>query len=1694
MNATKLSSGSIDSLLQRDCESPAILAPGRAPLSHRELLRQVRTVAAVVRAAGVGRTDRVAVILPNGPEMAVCFLGVASAATCAPLNPGYRESEFAFYFDDLQPKLLILKKGVDSPARQVAASRGVPVLELSPDETAPAGVFGLGNLDGENVEPAEPDDIALVLHTSGTTSRPKMVPLSHKNLCASARQIAAALQLTQDDRCLNVMPLFHIHGLVAGLLSSMSAGASVICTEGFLATHFFEWLDQLAPTWYTAVPTVHQAVLERAAQNREILARRPLRFLRSSSAPLPPSVMEELEKVFHAPVIEAFGMTEASHQMASNPLPPRIRKPGSVGLPAGAEIAIIGEGGEFLSATSGGTATGEVVIRGEGVTAGYANNPDANREAFRDGWFRTGDLGRLDEDGYLFLSGRTKEIINRGGEKISPREVDEVLLQHPAVGQALAFALPDLRLGEDIAAAVVLRGGCAATEMELRGFVAQHLADFKIPRRIIFVSEIPKGPTGKAQRIGLAARLGLSLQDSGAVSQAPQGIDAPLNPIETRLVEIWKEVLRLSEVGIHSDFFDLGGDSILATQVIARIREELNVELRIYELFDSPTVESLARCIDSKKPLDHGAELISRIPRSGSLPLSHAQRRMRVLSELEDTNAAYMVPKALRIRGKLHPDKLRESLQRIACRHEILRTTYPIQDGIPVQVIAPACHVDLPLIEVGASSEAEIQTQIQELVQEEVRRPIHLSRDLPWRARLAKFNENDHLLLLCVHHICWDGWSNDVFYSELGAFYSALVKGSVPAVPELAIQYVDYTQWEQNHFEAEASDKLIEYWTNRLAGSPNLLDLPTDHPRPAYQTFNGGIERLQLSPELTDALGKLSRAQSATLYMTLLAAFQVLLSRYSNQTDISVGTPMGSRSRKEVENLIGLFINTLVIRCDLSGAPTFQRLLAQVRENALGAYDHHELPFEKLIAVLDPERSLSHSPLFQVLFQLRNFDEGMPHLEDLDVSPFPVDPGTAQFDLYLEAAQTEQGLECALNYNSSLFDRATAKRMLGHYRTLLESVVRNPEELIGKLRMLPEAERHELVVEWNKTDAEFPDGECLHELFEQQVKRTPEAGAAEYLGQRMTYAELNARANQVAHALIKRGAGPDVPVAIYCRRTPELLIGILGILKSGGAYVPLDPEYPKDRLRCILEDAKAPILLAQEALARELADFAGQVVCFDKDSAALAQESPENPVVHVTRDNLAYILFTSGSTGRPKGVALEHRTPVTFVRWANQVYTPRQLAGVLFATSVCFDVSMCEMFVTLSSGGQLIFATNALDLPTLPAKNEVTLINVVPSAMAELIRINGIPASVKTANLAGEALSDTLVEMIYANTSVENVCNLYGPTETSYSTYTLVRRGTPVTIGKPITRAQCYILDAYLHPVPIGVPGELYITGDNQARGYYGRPDLTEERFVPNPFSAAPGARMYRTGDLCRWLPDGNIQCLGRIDHQVKIRGFRIELGEIEAILSRHPAVRLCVVVARQSAAGDKVLVAYFEAQEGTTPDVLDLRAHLKKDLPDYMLPSAFVPMEKLPLTPNGKIDRKALPAPDAALPLNDAYSAPDNETEQKIAEIWQEVLGVARAGRDNNFFDLGGDSLRLMRVRSALQKAFGKEVAMVDMFRCTTIRMLSDLLTGKEEKNVPAMQDQESIESRRNAARGRRALRQRVTEELRKEPHDIPA
>ncbi|MBD2529847.1 amino acid adenylation domain-containing protein [Nostoc flagelliforme FACHB-838] len=1068
--------------------------------------------------------------------------------------------------------------------------------------------------------------------------------------------------------------------------------------------------------------------------------------------------------------------------------------------------------------------------------------------------------------------------------------------------------------------------------------------------------------------------------------------------------------------------------------------------------------EILTFISQANQALQSISKSIQPVPRQGNIPLSFAQQRLWFFSQIEPNSNAYNIPVAIRLIGKLNVAALSKSINEIIRRHEILRTKFNVVDGEAIQVIHNGENFTFTVIDLQALPEDKKQQEVQNLAVLEAQKPFDIVQDCLIRTTLIQLSETDHVILLTMHHIVSDGWSTGIFIKEITALYTAFSQGQFSPLPELPIQYADFAIWQRKWLQGEVIKTQLNYWKQQLGGNLPILELPSDRPRPAIQSHNGATQPFQLSKSLTEKLKSLSQREGVTLFMTLLAAFKVLLYRYTQQEDIIVGTPIANRNRAEIEGLIGFFVNTLVLRTNFSNNTSFRKLLQQVREVTLGAYAHQDLPFERLVEELQPGRDLSHSPLFQVMFVLQNAAPEFIQLPELTLQPLTAEKKTAKFDITLSLSETEAGVQGDLEYNTDIFDAARITRMLGHFQILLEGVVANPQQNLSELPLLTTNEQHKLLLEWNNTKIDYPQDQCIHQIFEAQVEKTPDAVAVVFENQQLTYHELNIRANQLAHYLQKQGVKPEVLVGICVERSLEMVIGILAILKAGGAYVPLDPAYPKERLGYMLADAQVAVLLTQKHLLETLPAHNAQTVYLDSDEHLLLTQSTANPISNATSQNLAYVIYTSGSTGQPKGVLIDHSDVVRLFAAVQPWYNFHQQDVWTLFHSYAFDFSVWEIWGALLYGGKLVVVPYWVSRTPeafyeLLSKEQVTVLNQTPSAFRQLIQVEQSTGELKDLNLrlvifGGEALDIQSLQPWFARHGDESpqLVNMYGITETTvHVTYRPLTKAdlhtTASVIGRPIPDLQVYLLDKNQQLVPIGVPGEMYIGGAGLARGYLNRPDITQERFIVHPLSKQ--GKLYKSGDLARYLPNGDIEYLGRIDHQVKIRGFRIEIGEIKAAIHQHPEIRETIVIVREDIRDDKRLVAYIVPQS-TNISVLELRNFLKAKLVDYMIPSAFVVLEKFPLTPNDKIDRRALPAPDIIQHSEENTYLTLTPIQELLTGIWAEILGIKQLGIHDNFFELGAHSLLVTRVISQIRNAFKVELPLRCVFESPTVAELA--------------------------------------------------
>ena len=1395
------------------------------------------------------------------------------------------------------------------------------------------------------------------------------------------------------------------------------------------------------------------SMLQQFLAARDVQTCASLRYVICSGEALPWETMRRCLQVLPAELHNLYGPTEAAIDVShwpctdegSNEIVP-------IGRPvANTQLYILDT---ELNPLPVGIA-GELHIGGIQLARGYLNRPELTAEKFipnpfREGrLYKTGDLARYLPDGNIAFLGRMDSQVKIRGFRIELGEIETVLSHHPAIRDALVLVREDSPGNPRLTGYVIAKAGETVDIKQWSVYLKQKLPEYMVPNAWVVLDAWPLTPNGKVDRKALPA-------PEGSRDTLENAYIAPRTPEEEKLAAIWQKLLGVEQVGIHDNFFDLGGHSLLATQLMARIRNKFNAEVPLQALFTEPTIAELTTFIAEAKDKEAiSLPPLTSVQRPQNIPLSFAQQRLWFLSRLEADTKTYHVALALRLEGTLNRTALEQSLNALVARHESLRTCFPEEQGRPQQAILES--FPLPLLVEEATEEvlpdklAEYYDQTFDLAQA----PLH-------RFKLFALAEKHHVFLWILHHSITDGWSMTILRRELKQCYEAFATGRPSPLQALSVQYADYTLWQRSWLKDELFEAQLAYWQKQLAGVPSLLELPSDHVRPSVMSYRGASQVHHLDTGLLDSLQTLSRRNGCTLFMTLLSAFEVLLYRYSNQEDFCIGSPTAHRLDSKVEDIVGFFINTLVLRSEVEPQIRFADLLKRVQSSCLAAYEHQSIPFENLIDHLDVERSLSYNPLFQVMFTLQNtgVEKTREQWLDIRVSKEPRTEYTAKFDLSLDISETEEGLACIWEYAVDLFDAVTIERMAGYFEVLLRGIVEKPRSTIESLPLLSEPERHQLLVEWNDTARDYPRDKCIHELFEEQAKKAPDAIAAVYEEDSMTYGQLNKRANQLAHYLIERGVKPDTLVGICMERSLAMLVGLLGILKAGGAYVPLDPSYPQERLEFMLEDAAIPVIVTQQQVKHDLglANKVNEVICLDSDQNKIADASEHNlPPLSKPR-HLAYVIYTSGSTGKPKGVMIEHQSLTNFLYAMKEVTALNSCDKILAVTTLSFDIAALELYLPLIVGAciYLVSRETAANPELLAGKlceSKATLMQATPATWQMLFAGGWSPCREDFSILCGgEAMTQDLAQGLLSCT--QQVCNVYGPTETTIwssshavDTGDIERAQGAISIGRPIANTQLYILDRHFEPTPIGVVGELYIGGDGLARGYLNRPELTAEKFIANPFGEG---RLYRTGDLARYLPDGSIEFLGRIDHQVKIRGFRIELGEIEAALNEHPMVREAIVLAREDQPDNPRLVAYVISQKSAELDFSQLRTYLKESLPEYMVPGIWVALERFPLTPNGKIDRKILPAPEAERP-KEGITQPRNSIELQLTGIWEKVLSVHPIGIDNNFFDLGGHSLLAVRMMAQIQENFGVSVPLAVLFQTPTIRALSQVLQTQE-------------------------------------------
>ena len=1733
-------------------------------LSHFEVDQQARAIGALLQSLE-GKGKRALLLYPSGLEFVVAFYGCLYAGVIAVPTP-IPVNQFKAKQSLLRFQAIVDDAG---PFAVLTLSSLLPKLKSLVD-----GIPGLGAArwiatDDIPIQMAEtwidpqvdPDTLAFLQYTSGSTAEPKGVMVSHRNLLANSEYIDHGFEHTSESVSLTWLPHFHDMGLINGFIQPLYKNfrCFVMSPVAFLQSPF-RWLKAISRyrVTHSGGPNFGYELCLRkiTEEQRATLDLSCWAVAFNGAEPVRRQTLEAFANTF-APCgfqfnafYPAYGLAEATLKVTGGR---KNTRPVFFTADAGAleknrVVEISGPATVLQSLVGSGKAScgtnivivhpvsrtrcasnevGEVWVSGPGVTRGYWNRPKENTEIFcahladtgEGPFLRTGDLGFI-KDGELFITGRIKDLIIIRGLNHYPQDIEfTVERAHPALrpGSVAAFSI-DAEGEERLVVVQEVEVRRQPDFQEVIAAVRQSIAESHEVQlyalALLKPGDLPKTTSGKVQR-GLCRSLYLENNlDLLAHWQAPpaslsEAADELIAPARTpEAITEWLRSLLASQIRVAPSAIDVaqpitsyGVDSLTAIELGHRIQSAFGIVLSVSDLLASLSLSEVAVKVMEGLTVDAALPNLSLGAEEGDFPLSSGQQALWFLYLIAPHSTAYNIASAVRINSEIDKEALLRTFRTLIDRHAMLRTTFAASHGQPFQHVHKPGE---PCFEIESASDW-IDDYLREQLAEDVHRVFDLEKGPLFRVKLFSRSSNEHVLLLSVHHIVADMWSLAVLLHEFGALYLAEKNSQEPALQPTIYRYTDYVRWESEMLVSAEGERLRAYWRKQLANAPAILDLPSDRPRSKRQSFVGDSVRFSFDSHLVDKIKQVGQERGTTLYMTLLAVFQALLYRYTGKIDFLVGSPTSGRGRIETAEIVGYFVNPIVLRADFSGRPSFNEVLGRVRQTVLDALDHDGYPFPLLVQQLQPERDPSRSPLFQVFFTLQKpqllVQEGLApfvmgaegariELGGLALESMSLPQQTAQFDLSLMMTEVEGGLIASLDYNKDLFDEVTIRRMAGHIQTLTESLIAAPDEKVSQLPMLAEAEQ-QLMAEWAHTEVDYGQSEILPELFEQQTSRTPKEIALWFEDQKLTYDELNRRANKLANWLQAQGIGPDVLVGVVLERSIEMVIALLGILKAGAAYVPFDPAYPQKRLSFMINDARASLILTEQRFSDFAALVGTRVFCMDSDWELLSEQSEENPARSVNPDNLAYVIYTSGSTGEPKGAMNTHRAISNRLCWMQAAYNLNVHDRVLQKTPFTFDVSVWEFFWPLITGARLVLARpgghqDSTYLANLISEQEITTLHFVPSMLQAFLdnpKVAGCH-SLQRVVCSGEALSADLQQRFFSLLDCE-LHNLYGPTEaavdvTSWACEKKSNRSF-VPIGRAIANLQIHIVDPNLQRVPIGVPGELYIAGAGLARGYMNRPDLTAERFVPDPFSGEPGARMYRTGDLARYCVGGEIEFLGRIDHQVKIRGFRIELGEIEAALVSDPAVREAVVVAQESQTGDKQLVAYlvphqehlaalqtlsdtqsssssaqtekpvqasfnvFKASPDSALSAENLRNHLLAKLPDYMVPSAFVLLDRMPLLSSGKVDRKALPAADPSREMEHGYVAPRNEVEQVLAEMVAEVLGLHRVGVHDDFFKLGGHSLLAAQVMSRILEKFQLELSVQQLFEQPTVATFAE-------------------------------------------------
>jgi len=1623
-----------------------------ASLTYQELNSRANQLAWYLRELGVGPDSRVAVCVDRSLQLVVALLAIFKAGGAyVPIDPGNPAERLAYLLDDCEPALLIVH-AASRPAASHAPT-GLGVLDLDDD----AALWANAPLGDSRAPGLTSRHLAYVIYTSGSTGKPKGAMNEHRSVVNRLVWMQRSYGLGPNDVFLQKTPItFDIS--VWELFCPLLSGSTLVIArpEGHKDAAYLHALFRTRGINIVHfVPAMLQSFLEHeVAPNFPELSR-----VLSGGEALPASLARRFhEQLPGVALHNLYGPTEAAIEVTFwNCMPGDQGNSVPIGRPiANCRLHVLDAQGALAPIG----VVGELYIAGVQVGRGYWKRPELTAERFvRDPFvadpsarmYKTGDLARWSVDGVLEYLGRNDFQVKIRGFRVELGEIEEHIRVSTGVSEVVVLAREDEPGNQRLVA--YYQAPEALNTEGLREQLRKALPDYMLPSGYVRMSAFPLLPNGKLDRKALPAP---GRSDTNVPIYEPAR-----GELEQRVAQLWAELL-LVQVGRHDNFFDLGGHSLSAVRLISRVRHAFQVKVMLADLFAEPTLcgfaARVARTVETQDQLP-----LVPVERTAELPLSLAQQRLWFLAQFAGASRAYQVPIHLRLQGPLNRSALSHALNCILARHEALRTRFVVREGQPTQVIEPMVG-GWPIEEHDLRNCSDKELAVLGLLETAVN--FDVERGPLISAKLVELADDDHVLLVSMHHLVTDGWSTGIFLTELSALYRAHGDAVAAALPELTVQYADFAVWQRNSLTTAELKQQADYWRGALADAPALLELPSDRPRPAQQSYEGGALPFLLDRVSCESVRELARRHGCTLYMVLLAAWGATLARISGQPQVVIGSPVAGRARVEIEPLLGCFINTLAQRVDLSGDLSVAALLHRTKAEVLAAHAHQDLPFERVVEALQPRRSLSHTPIFQVMFSWQNAPVDSFSLPGLQVSTLGAPPTSAQFDLTLELAELNGEIRGGLTFASALFDATTIERYLSYFANVLRAMVSDDSRLVSRLPLVSESELQRVLCDWNQTRVDFRQAPTVHGLFESQVRRTPDAIALRFGEQQLTYGELDAQANRLASELLGFGVEPEARVAICLERGPQLLVALLAVLKAGGAYVPLDPTYPSERLAFMLHDS-APMVAIVDRAGRAALDFEHSARIVDLDTERTL-ETAFRELVHTSSganaEHAAYLIYTSGSTGQPKGVCVTHGSAVNFL--CSMAREPGlQASDVLLAvTTLSFDIAVLELFLPLAVGACVVVATRAearegAQLLRAIERYGVTTLQATPSTWRLLLAAGFVGGPSFTALCGGEALAPDLAQQLIGRAG--QVWNMYGPTETTvWSTcQRLNAADTAVSIGRPIANTTAYVLDEYLQPRPIGSLGELYIGGAGVARGYHARPALSAERFIVDPFSAGPDARLYRTGDLARWTADGRLECVGRADFQVKVRGFRIELGEIEARLREIPGVRDAVVVAREVEAGDTRLVAYYADESAPTPELL--RARLQGALPEFMVPAAYSKLAALPRLANGKLDRSQLLAPDRVAYSARPYEPPQGELEQTLATIWSELLGIERVGRYDHFFELGGHSLLAVQLISRIRGALRLELPLETLFaHPELIRLAAQLSTasGSDPQPIPIL------------------------------------